>query len=78
MTIPPCAQKCAHSIAAKPAYRIAELVVDVSLRGKAAVFQKSPPKFASAKQTRPIGKCLCRVYLQARGEVAERLKAAVC
>ena len=23
-------------------------------------------------------KCLCRVYLQTRGEVAERLKAAVC
>jgi hypothetical protein len=45
----------------KPAYRIAERVVDVSLRGKAAVFHKSPPQFASAKDIRPIRKCLCRV-----------------
>jgi len=54
------------------------LLLMVSLRGKAAVFQKSPPTFASAKEIRPIRKCLCRVYLEARGEVAERLKAAVC
>lgn len=39
-TIPRCAQKCAHSLAAKHASRIAELVVAPSLRAKAAVFQK--------------------------------------
>ena len=34
--------------------------------------------FASTEETRRIGKCLRVVYLQTRGEVAERLKAAVC
>ena len=33
----------------------------------------SPPP-----QSRIPGKCLCRVYLQVRGEVAEWPKAAVC
>src|SRR6476660_8411440 len=65
VTIPRCAQKCAQSIAAKLADRIAELIVDVSLRGEGGGFSKPPPKFAFAKETRPIRKCLCRVYLQA-------------
>ena len=39
MTIPCCAQKCAHSIAEERANRIAELIVDSRLIGKATVFR---------------------------------------
>ncbi len=53
VTMPRCAQKCAHSIAAKPAYRIEELVVDVSLRAKAAVFQKVPSKIRFHERNSP-------------------------
>jgi len=58
--------------------RTAELVVDSKLKAKATVFQKTPPKFASVEKIRSICKCLRGVYLETHGEVAERLKAAVC
>src|SRR6266508_1779688 len=38
----------------------------------------SPPEICLRKRIRKIRKCLRGVYSQTRGEVAERLKAAVC
>jgi hypothetical protein len=59
-------------------HRIVELVDDARFTAKATVFGSTPPEFAAAKKTCRIRKCLCSVYLQVSGEVAERLKAAVC
>jgi hypothetical protein len=78
-TIPHCARNCAHSIAARHGVRNAELIEASTLLEKATVlwksaFQNSP----FVEKNRRICKCLCRVYLQVCGEVAERLKAAVC
>jgi hypothetical protein len=68
----------AHAIAATCCNRIAELVVDSRLRGKVTVFQKHAFKIPLEQEIRKIRKFLRSVYLQTRGEVAERLKAAVC
>jgi hypothetical protein len=78
VTISRCAQKCAHTDRCKHASRIAELIVDARVIGKATVFQKRPSKVACAKKIRVIRKYLRTLYLSERGEVAERLKAAVC
>ena len=48
------------------------------LSGRRRFFRNAPPKFAFARRIRGIRKYLRSVYLQVRGEVAERLKAAVC
>jgi len=48
------------------------------LAGRRRFFRNTPRKFAFTKKTRGIRKYLRGVYLQTRGEVAERLKAAVC
>ena len=78
MLIPRCAQKCAHSDPCKHVTRIAELIVDERVIGKATVFRDALPKVALAIKIRQIRKCLRTLYLPERGEVAERLKAAVC
>lgn len=49
-----------------------------TLARRAAVVQKYALEIASAKKFARIRKCLRRLYLQTRGEVAEGLKAAVC
>jgi hypothetical protein len=48
------------------------------LSGRRRFFRNAPPRFAFAGRILRICKCLRSVYLQVRGEVAERLKAAVC
>jgi hypothetical protein len=46
----------------------------VALSGEGEGLNAAPPSpFGEVKR-----KCLCPVYLHERGEVAERLKAAVC
>ena len=54
------------------------LLLNRGLRGRRRFFRNVPPEFASARKIRKICKCLRSVYLQVCGEVAERLKAAVC
>jgi hypothetical protein len=74
-----CAQECAQTIALIRCPRIAEVVVDLRLKAKATVFQKRASEIRlRARKIREICKCFRGVYLQTHGEVAERLKAAVC
>jgi hypothetical protein len=54
------------------------LSVDSRLSGKATDFQKHASKIRLHREILRIHKCLRGVYVQTRGEVAERLKAAVC
>ena len=54
------------------------LLLIQGLRRRRRFFRNAPPKFASVGKIRGICKCLCSVYLHVYGEVAERLKAAVC
>ena len=54
------------------------LLVMQGLAGRRRFFGNTPSKFASTKKILRIRKSLRGVYLQTRGEVAERLKAAVC
>ena len=77
-TVLHCAQKCALTIASISGPRIAEVVLDSRLRPKATVFQKYASEIRLHEKIHGICKCLRGVYLQTRGEVAERLKAAVC
>ena len=74
-----CAQQCAHPIAAIGLHRNLELVARHGLSVKAAVFQTGIIcELALHRNICRIRKCLRAVYLQFCGEVAERLKAAVC
>jgi hypothetical protein len=59
--------------------RIVEPIASQGITGKAAVFQTGIIVNPHAQEEfRRIHKCFRRVYVQTRGEVAERLKAAVC
>ena len=74
-----CAQECAHAGRSIGMHHVAELVVHYWLTGKATVFQTLRHcEIAFTRNICRIRKCLRRVYLQGYGEVAERLKAAVC
>jgi hypothetical protein len=77
-TVLHCAQKCALTIASIRCPRIAEVVLDSRLKAKATVFQKYAFEIRLHEEIHGIGKCVRGVYLQTCGEVAERLKAAVC
>jgi hypothetical protein len=58
--------------------RFMERIVDSGVTVQATVFCSPSPKIAFAGKIHEIHKCLRGVHLQTRGEVAERLKAAVC
>ena len=54
------------------------LLLILGLTGRRRFSRNTPSKFASVEKIPRIRKCLSRVYLQTRGEVAEWPKAAVC
>ena len=73
-----CAQNCAHAIGGISITRFVEHIVDSRVTVQATVFSCPSSKFAFRRIILEIYKCLRGVHLQTRGEVAERLKAAVC
>jgi hypothetical protein len=58
--------------------RFMERIVDSGVTVQATVFCSPSPKNSLRWKNHEIHKCLRGVHLQTRGEVAERLKAAVC
>ena len=66
-----------HSLRS-PVTEFRNLLLIRGLRERRRFSRNAPPKFAFARKIREICKCLRSVYLKLRGEVAERLKAAVC
>ena len=73
-----CPKVCPRRSPRSAIVELRKLLLLRGLPGKGRFFGNTPPKFASVKKIRRIRKCLRSVYLQVRGEVAERLKAAVC
>jgi hypothetical protein len=73
-----CAQECAHPIVTISVIQIRELIAPQAVSAKTAVFQKYASKIRLHQEIRRIRKCSRGLHLQVCGEVAERLKAAVC